>query len=160
GEKRLVAYVVPRTEVQSTHQERAQLISRLRLHLEEKLPDYMIPAAFVLLDALPLTPNDKVDRRALPAPDEARPEPAGEFVAPSPPIEELLSRLWAEVLKVESVGMHEDFFMLGGHSLLATRLVSRVRENFGVELPVRSLFETPTVRDIAAHVEAALRNRT
>jgi amino acid adenylation domain-containing protein len=159
GEKRLVAYVVPRIEVQSIHQESAQLIARLRLHLEEKLPDYMIPASFVLLDALPLTANDKVDRRALPAPDEARPEQAGEFVAPSTPIEELLSRLWAEMLKVESVGVHDDFFTLGGHSLLATRLVSRVRENFGVELPVRSLFETPTVRHIAGHVEAALRDR-
>ena len=136
------------------------LISRLRGHLEEKLPDYMIPASFVLLDALPLTPNGKVDRRALPAPDEARPEQAGDFVAPSTPIEELLSRLWAEVLRVESVGMRDDFFALGGHSLLATRLVSRVRESFGVELPVRSLFEAPTVRDLAGHVEAALRNRT
>src|SRR5829696_7453757 len=160
GEKRLVAYVVPRTEVQSMHQERVQLISRLRVHLEEKLPDYMIPASFVLLDALPLTPNHKVDRCALPAPDEARPEQAGNFVAPSTPIEELLSRLWAEVLRVESVGVHDDFFTLGGHSLLATRLVSRVRESLGVELPVRSLFETPTVRDLAGHVEAALRDRT
>jgi acyl-coenzyme A synthetase/AMP-(fatty) acid ligase len=126
GEKRLVAYVVPRTEVQGMYQERAQLISRLRGHLEEKLPDYMIPASFVLLDALPLTPNDKVDRRALPAPDDARPEQAGDLVAPSTPIEELLSRLWAEVLNVESVGVHDDFFTLGGHSLLATRLVSGV----------------------------------
>ena len=160
GEKRLVAYVVPQTEVQGMYQERAQLISRLRSHLEEKLPDYMIPASFVLLDALPLTPNDKVDRRALPPPDEARPEQTGDFVAPSTPIEELLSRLWAEVLRVESVGVHDDFFTLGGHSLLATRLVSRVRESLGVELPVRSLFETPTVRDLAGHVEAALRDRT
>ncbi len=137
-----------------------QLISRLRGHLEEKLPDYIIPASFVLLDSLPLTPNGKVDRRALPAPDESRPEQAGNFVPPSTPVEELLSRLWAEVLGVERVGMRDDFFALGGHSLLATRLVSRVRESFGVELPVRSLFETPTVRDVAAHIEAALRDRT
>ena len=136
-----------------------ELIPRLRGHLEEKLPDYMIPASFVLLDALPLTPNGKVDRRALPAPDDARPEQAGDFVAPSTPIEELLSHLWAEVLRVESVGMRDDFFALGGHSLLATRLISRVRESFGVELPVRSLFEAPTVRDLAGHVEAALRDR-
>jgi amino acid adenylation domain-containing protein len=136
-----------------------QLIPRLRAHLEERLPDYMIPASFVLLDALPLTPNGKVDRRQLPAPDEARPEQAGDYVAPRSPVEELLSRLWAEVLRVESVGMCDDFFALGGHSLLATRLVSRVRESFGVELPVRSLFEAPTVRELAGHVEAALRDR-
>jgi len=137
-----------------------QLITRLREHLEEKLPDYMIPASFVLLDALPLTANGKVDRRALPAPDETRPEHGSDFVAPSTPIEELLGRLWAELLGIESVGMRDDFFALGGHSLLATRLVSRIRESFGVELPVRSLFETPTVRDLAGHVEAALRDRT
>jgi amino acid adenylation domain-containing protein len=137
-----------------------QLIPRLRGHLEKRLPDYMIPAFFVVLDALPLTPNGKVDRRALPAPDEARPEQAGDFVAPRTAVEELLSRLWAEVLRVESVGMCDDFFALGGHSLLATRLVSRVRESFGVELPVRSLFEAPTVRELARHVEAALRDRT
>jgi amino acid adenylation domain-containing protein len=135
------------------------LISRLRGHLEEKLPDYMIPSTFVLLDELPLTPNGKVDRRALPAPGEARPEEDEDFVAPSTPIEELLSRLWAEVLSVQSVGMRDDFFALGGHSLLATRLISRVRESFGVELPLRSLFEAPTVRDLSAHLEAALRDR-
>ena len=119
----------------------------------------MIPASFVLLDVLPLTANGKVDRRALPAPDEARPQQAGDFVPPNTPVEELLSRLWAEVLRVESVGMSDNFFVLGGHSLLATRLVSRVRESFGVELPVRSLFEAPTVRELAGHVEAALRDR-
>jgi amino acid adenylation domain-containing protein len=158
GEKRLVAYVVPRVEVQSLDHERAQLISRLRAHLEKRLPEYMIPAFFVFLDSLPLTPNGKVDRRALPAPDEACSQQGADFVAPSTPVEELLSRLWAELLGVESVGMHDDFFLLGGHSLLATRLISRVRESFGVELPVRSLFETPTVRDLAGHVEAALRD--
>ncbi len=133
------------------------LISRLRRRLEKKLPDYMIPASFVVLDALPLTPNGKVDRRALPAPDENRSQQ--DFVAPSTPVEELLSRLWAEVLGIENAGMRDDFFALGGHSLLATRLVSRVRESFGVELPVRTLFEAPTVRDLAGHVEAALRDR-
>jgi len=136
------------------------LISRLRTRLEAKLPDYMIPASFMFLDALPLTPNGKVDRRALPAPDETRSQKSGEFVAPSTPVEELLSRLWAEVLGIESAGMRDDFFALGGHSLLATRLVSRVRESFGVELPVRTLFEAPTIRDLAGHVEAALRDQT
>src|SRR6185369_11358627 len=120
------------------------LVSRLRGRLEEKLPDYMIPASFVVLDALPLTPNGKVDRRALPAPDETRSQQ--DFVAPSTPVEELLSRLWAEVLGIESAGMRDDFFALGGHSLLATRLISRIRESFGAELPVRTLFEAPTIR--------------
>jgi len=136
-----------------------QLIPRLRGRLEEKLPDYMIPASFVLLEALPLTPNGKVDRRALRAPDETRSQQGGDFVAPSTPVEESLSHLWAEVLGIESVGMRDDFFALGGHSLLATRLVSRMRESLGVELPVRSVFEAPTIRDLAEHVEAALRDR-
>jgi amino acid adenylation domain-containing protein len=135
-----------------------RLIPRLRGYLEEKLPDYMVPSSFVLLDALPLTPNGKVNRRALPEPNETRSQQ--DFVAPNTPVEELLSRLWCEVLRVESVGMRDDFFALGGHSLLATRLVSRLRESFGVELPVRSLFEAPTVRDLAARVEAALRDPT
>jgi amino acid adenylation domain-containing protein len=133
------------------------LISRLRGHLEEKLPDYMIPVSFVVLDALPLTPNGKVDRRALPEPDETRSQEG--FVAPNNPIEEMLGRLYAEVLRIESAGMRDDFFALGGHSLLATRLVSRVRESFGVELPVRSLFEAPTIRELAGHIEAALRDQ-
>ncbi|HEY4426355.1 MAG TPA: amino acid adenylation domain-containing protein [Pyrinomonadaceae bacterium] len=134
------------------------LVLRLRGRLEKKLPDYMIPASFMVLDALPLTPNGKVDRRALPVPDETRSQQ--DFVAPSTPVEELLSRLWAEVLGIESAGMRDNFFSLGGHSLLATRLVSRVRESFGVELPVRSLFEAPTIRDLAGHIEAALRDQT
>jgi len=134
------------------------LVLRLRKHLEKKLPDYMIPASFMVLDALPLTANGKVDRRALPVPDETRSQQ--DFVAPSTPVEELLSRLWAEVLGIESAGMRDNFFSLGGHSLLATRLVSRVRESFGVELPVRSLFEAPTIRDLAGHIEAALRDHT
>ncbi len=134
------------------------LITRLRGRLEAKLPDYMIPASFVVLDALPLTPNGKVDRRALPAPDQTRSQQ--DFVAPSTPVEELLARLWAEVLGIESAGMHDNFFALGGHSLLGTRLISRVRESFGVELPVRTLFEAPTIRDLAGHIEAALRDQT
>ena len=134
-----------------------QLIARLRGHLEEKLPDYMIPASFVLLDALPLTPNGKVNRRALPAPDEARPEQAGAFVAPNTPVEELLASIWAGVLRVERVGITENFFELGGHSLLATQVMSRVREVFGVEVPLRNLFEDPTVAGLANSIEAASR---
>jgi amino acid adenylation domain-containing protein len=123
----------------------------LRAHLAERLPEYMIPAAFVLMDALPVNPNGKLDRKALPEPEFA---PAGEeYVAPRTPVEEVLAGIWAEVLGVERMGVEESFFELGGHSLLATRVVSRVRELFGVELPLRALFEGPTVAEMAGRVE-------
>jgi amino acid adenylation domain-containing protein len=163
GEKRLVAYVVPRAEEANNPLRGTlmrQLIPSLRRALEERLPDYMIPSSFVLLDALPLTRNGKIDRRALPAPDDARPSAGDDFLEPRTPIEELLTRIWAEVLRVERVGVGDDFFALGGHSLLVTRMVSRVRESFGVELPVRTLFEAPTIRELAGHIEAALRDQT
>jgi acyl carrier protein len=142
GEKRLVAYVVP-------NQAQAPPISELHHFLKEKLPEYMVPAAFVFLDALPLTPNGKVDRRALPAPDRSRPELGRTFVAPRTFVEEGLARIWAEVLRLERVGIHDNFFELGGHSLLATQVISRMCDAFQVELPLRSLFEAPTVADLA-----------
>ncbi|HEU4558944.1 MAG TPA: amino acid adenylation domain-containing protein, partial [Longimicrobium sp.] len=131
GEKRLVAYVVGDTEA-----------GVLREHLRRELPDYMVPSAFVFLETLPLTPNGKLDRKALPAPELASAEE--KHVAPRTPVEEVLSGIWAEVLRLERVGAEDNFFALGGHSLLATRVVSRVREVFGVELPLRALFEGPT----------------
>ncbi|PYQ65419.1 MAG: non-ribosomal peptide synthetase, partial [Acidobacteria bacterium] len=124
----------------------------LREALGRRLPDYMIPAAFVVLDALPLTPNGKVDRRALPSPDPGAGR-AREYVPPANPVEEALAAACAELLGVERVGMGDSFFALGGHSLLATRLVSRVRRAFGVELPLRVIFETPTLGDLAAWIE-------
>ncbi|WP_420126422.1 non-ribosomal peptide synthase/polyketide synthase [Longimicrobium sp.] len=140
GETRLVAYVVGDAEA-----------GALREHLRRSLPEHMVPSAFVSLDALPLTPNGKLDRKALPAPDLAS---AGErYVAPRTPVEEVLAEIWAEVLRLERVGVTESFFELGGHSLLATRVVSRVREVFGVELPLRALFERPTVGELAGRVE-------
>ncbi|HLL45477.1 MAG TPA: amino acid adenylation domain-containing protein, partial [Longimicrobiaceae bacterium] len=142
GEQRLVAYVVGDVDADA-----------LREHLRRSLPEYMVPAAFVGLDRLPLTPNGKLDVRALPAPDFA----AEGQVAPRTPAEEVLAGIWTEVLGVERVGRHDDFFELGGHSLLATRVVSRVRTVFGVELPVRALFEGPTVAELAEHVEALRR---
>ena len=105
----------------------------------------MVPSAFVFLDSLPLTPNGKVDRQALPAPTSARPELAETFAAAHTPTEEVLAGLWTELLGVEQVGIHDNFFDLGGHSLLATQVISRVRELFHVEIALRQLFETPTV---------------
>ncbi|HEU4453722.1 MAG TPA: AMP-binding protein, partial [Longimicrobium sp.] len=136
GDKRLVAYVVGSVEVDG-----------LRAHLRQGLPEYMVPRAIVPLDRLPLNANGKVDRKALPAPEYAA--DADRYVAPRTPTEEGLAGIWAEVLRLERVGVEESFFDLGGHSLLAIRVVSRVRELFGVELPLRALFEGPTVAELA-----------
>ena len=127
-----------------------QLISELRSFLKSKLPEYMVPSAFVMLDALPLTPNGKVDRRALPVPDQRYPELERNFVAPSTPVEEELAQIWSKVLSVEQVGIHDNFFDLGGHSLLATQVISLVRQAFHLDLPLLSLFEAPTVAGLAA----------
>jgi amino acid adenylation domain-containing protein len=124
----------------------------LRAHLAERLPEYMIPSAFVHLDAFPVNPNGKLDRKALPAPELASSEDES-YVAPRTPVEEVLAGIWAEVLGVARLGVHDEFFELGGHSLLATRVVSSVREVFGVELPLRALFEGPTVAEMAKAVE-------
>ncbi|WP_331023625.1 amino acid adenylation domain-containing protein [Longimicrobium sp.] len=123
----------------------------LRAHLAERLPEYMVPAAFVHMDALPVNPNGKLDRKALPEPEFGPDEET--YVAPRTPVEEVLAGIWAEVLRLERLGVHDEFFGLGGHSLLATRVVSRVREVFGVELPLRAFFEGPTVAELAVRVE-------
>jgi acyl carrier protein len=140
--KRLVVYVVSKAEIPATTQE-------LRSYLKEKLPEYMIPSVFVFLDDLPLTANGKIDRQALPAPDQRRPELEKSFQAPRGPIEELLAQIWREVLKVERVGIHDNFFDLGGHSLLATQVVSRIHRSLRVEVPLRSMFEAPTIAGLA-----------
>jgi acyl carrier protein len=141
GDKQLVAYIVP-------HQEGTPTNTDLRRFLKEQLPEYMVPSAFVTLESLPLTPNGKVDRRALPEP-ELRPELELTFVAPRTPIEEMLASIWAGVLSIEQVGVHDNFFELGGHSLLATQVISRVRDTISIELPLRSLFEAPTIAELA-----------
>jgi amino acid adenylation domain-containing protein len=148
GDKRLVAYLVAREEPAPT-------VSELRGFLAERLPEYMVPSLFVPLPGLPLTANGKVDRRALPAPGGERPELDAEFVAPRTPVERQLAEIWCAVLGVERVGVHDDFFELGGQSLLATQIVSRLREVCGVEIPLRSLFQQPTLAGLALAVEAA-----
>jgi acyl carrier protein len=110
----------------------------------------MIPAAFVALGALPLTPNGKVDRLGLPEPEGTRPELDTPFIAPRIPIEAELAGIWAEVLSLDQVGIHDDFYDLGGHSLAATRVVSRILKTFQLELPLQSLFQSPTVAEMAA----------
>ncbi|HEX8904980.1 MAG TPA: amino acid adenylation domain-containing protein, partial [Longimicrobiaceae bacterium] len=130
----------------------AELVQDLRRAAGERLPEYMVPSAFVPIARIPLTPNGKVDRRVLPAPEHAA--AASAFVAPRGPVEEALAGIWAELLGVDRVGANDGFFELGGHSLLATRVASRVRDVFGVELPVRALFEAPTVAELAGRVEA------
>ena len=125
----------------------------LRSFLQHKLPDYMVPSAFVFLDSLPLTPNGKLDRKALPAPDHRRPELADTFAAPSTPFEEILANIWSEVLKLDKVGIHDNFFDLGGHSLLATQVVSRIRSRFGFDLPLREIFAAPTIAALALKVQ-------
>jgi acyl-coenzyme A synthetase/AMP-(fatty) acid ligase/acyl carrier protein len=146
GEKRLVAYVVLAGEPACTTAE-------LRDYLKQKLPDYMVPAAWVVLPALPLTPNGKLDRKGLPAPEAEAYSHRG-YEAPQGETETLLAALWGEVLKLDRVGRRDNFFELGGHSLMATQLVSRIRTELGIDVPLRSLFESPTVAQFAEYVQA------
>jgi amino acid adenylation domain-containing protein len=144
-DQRLVAYVVAKNE-------RTLRSSDLRKHLQESLPDYMLPSTFVQLGEMPLTPNKKVDRRALPSPDQSASEHAGDYAGPRTPVEEIVSDIWRKVLG-RGVGIHDNFFELGGHSLLATQVISRIRDAFQIELPLRVLFETPTVAGLADRIQ-------
>ena len=148
GDKRLVAYVVHAEPLGPS-------MNELRRYLKEKLPEYMVPAAIVALPALPLTPSGKVDRKALPAP--ARPEQEEAFFASRTPIEEVLCGIFADVLVLGKVSVHENFFEIGGHSLLAMQVLARVRRSLGVELPLRAVFEAPSVAALAERVEAERR---
>jgi aspartate racemase len=143
GERTLAAYVVPNQESLSTTHD-------LRNFLKQKLPQYMVPSFFVTLDALPLLPNGKVDRRAL---AHGRPERSVTFIAPRTAVEKLLAAIWAGVLKVEKVGIHDNFFDLGGHSLLATQVISRVHDICHLNLPLQSLFENPTIDGLARIIQ-------
>jgi amino acid adenylation domain-containing protein len=156
GDPHLVAYVVP--SAGASGETWGVAAGKVwREFLRERLPEHMLPSTFVVLEALPLTPSGKCDRRALPAPESAREQGAGDYQAPRTPAEELLAHIFAEVLRLERVGADESFFDLGGHSLLATKVVSRVREAFRVDVALRALFERPTVAELARHLEALLR---
>ncbi|MGD1702261.1 amino acid adenylation domain-containing protein [Dapis sp. BLCC M229] len=145
GDKRLVAYIVTKTELPT--------VQELLKFLQGKLPEYMVPSAFVRLAAIPLTPSGKVDRRSLPAPDVSALVNSNTFVAPGTPTEELLATIWNEVLGLEQVGIHDNFLALGGHSLKAAQVISRIRGVFGVEIPVRDVFEFPTIAELAKLIE-------
>jgi amino acid adenylation domain-containing protein len=149
GEKQLVAYVVSTAK---------DLLSKtkLRAFLHQKLPDYMIPTVFMMLDALPLKPNGKIDRGALPVPDNLREQLETIFVPPRTPIEDLLVGIWGDLLKVEKIGVHDNFFALGGHSLLATQVIARLRQALELDIPLRTLFEHPTIAQFAREIDRQL----
>ena len=151
GDKRLAAYVVLGSEADFVAED-------LRAHLRAVLPDYMLPSAFVALTELPLTSNGKVDRRALPVPHWGAGS-SREFVAPRTPLEAQLAAIWAEVLHIESVGIHDNFFELGGDSLLISRAVSRIRDAYSIEMPINLVFDQPTIFEISAHVDLLLLDR-
>jgi natural product biosynthesis luciferase-like monooxygenase protein len=148
GDKRLVAYVVP---------EPAQAASpaELRAYAKERLPEFMVPAACVLLEQLPLTPNRKIDRKALPSPDHAAPARESVYVSPQNEIESRIAKIWQEVLKLPQVGVEDNFFDLGGHSLLIVQVLGKVREVAGRHLPMTDLFRFPTIRGLATHLASA-----
>jgi amino acid adenylation domain-containing protein len=148
GDHRLVAYLISK-DSQTVD------ISALRRHLQWSLPDYMVPSIFVTLTALPLTPNQKVDRRRLPPPDYTAMDSTAEFVAPRNAVEEIVAGIWARVLGLDKVSIDADFFALGGHSLLATQVVSRIHDAFQISLPLRLLFERATVAGLAAQIAVA-----
>ncbi len=148
ADQQLLAYVIP-TSGQTIAAE------TLRTFLKSRLPQYMVPAAFIPVAGWPLTPNGKIDERALPRPDRARSELANEFIAPRTDTETTLAHLWRDVLRVEVIGINDNFFDLGGHSLLATQVMSRIRETFKVEMPLRYFFERPTVAGLAEFLSSA-----
>jgi amino acid adenylation domain-containing protein len=149
GDQRLVAYVVPAGA-------RAVEVEQLRRLCKEKLPPFMVPSAFVSLDAFPVTANGKLDRLALPAPDGARPARTSAYEPPQTPVEQTLASIWSEILGVSQIGLDDDFFDLGGHSLLAVKMLSGVYESFGSDLRLHAVFEHPTLRELAAAIGVEL----
>jgi acyl-coenzyme A synthetase/AMP-(fatty) acid ligase/acyl carrier protein len=154
GEKRLVAYVSP------ADPRNWPSIAELRDFLKQKLPGYMQPGAFVILPNLPVTPNGKIDRKALPQPDRSRAGMSQSYAAPRTPTEGVLAEIWSEVLGLKQIGVEDDFFELGGNSLSITRVASRVQGAFGVEIPLRTLFEEATIDRLAERVDSAVQAAT
>jgi acyl carrier protein len=148
-EKRLVAYLLARPGANVA-------ASEVRVFLKEKLPDYMVPSTFVFVDAMPLTPNGKLDRKLLPEPNRSNSGLPDALATPGTLMEELIAGIWAAVLNLDKFGIHDNFFDLGGHSLKATQVVSRLRETFRIDLALRVLFEAPTVAELAVRVEQSL----
>ncbi|MGL5880441.1 MAG: non-ribosomal peptide synthetase, partial [Xenococcaceae cyanobacterium] len=156
NDKRLVAYIVSNLEDRRGTENSAianEFTPKLRNFLKEKLPEYAIPSAFVFLEKLPLTPSGKIDRRALPAPDSLSRNREQNYIAPRTPLEEVIAGVWTQVLKTDRISVDDNFFEQGGHSLLATQLISRLRNVFQIELPLRYIFEFPTVAELAQAVE-------
>lgn len=150
GNKQLVAYVVPKQQHPLTPNE-------LRGFLAKQLPQYMIPTAFFILDKMPLTPNGKINRQALPSPEKEQANQPRVLVTPRTPTEEILTSIWKDVLNIKTISVNDDFFTIGGHSLLATQIISRVRQTFQVDIPLRSIFDFSTVARLAAHLDIASR---
>jgi amino acid adenylation domain-containing protein len=150
GDSRIYAYIVPAESTKPA-------VSELHQYAVERLPDYMVPAGFVMMERMPLTPNGKIDRNALPEPELARADLIHHYVAPRTLVEEVLTGIWSDVLKIEPIGMLDTFFELGGRSLLATQVISRVRDTFKIEVPLRALFESPTIAELGEVVETEMR---
>lgn len=146
NDKKLVAYIISISQ-ENSHPE---ICNQIRNYLKQQLPDHMIPAAFVVLDAFPLTNNGKIDERALPTPDFSAYRT--NYIAPRNPREEILAKIWSQVLQVENIGINDNFFELGGHSLLATQIISRIRQILNIEIPLNLLFEFPRIGDISPHI--------
>jgi hypothetical protein len=148
SEKRLVAYAVCNRQSSEDRQESSPSPNELRRFLKEKLPDYMLPSAFVMLDALPLSPNGKVNRQTLPPPEGVRPELEAAYVMPQTELEQTIATVWQEILDLEKVGIHDNFFELGGHSLLAIKVNSRLREILKTDLSILEMFKYPTISSL------------
>jgi acyl carrier protein len=146
GNKRLVAYIV-------ATQRRPSVINNLRNYLKERLPEHMLPSAFRLLDTLPLMPNGKIDRCALPAPETVKHSEEEAFVAPTSMVDYQLMQIWEELLGTRPIGIRDNFFHIGGHSLLAARLVNRIEQVFGKKIPLTTLFAGPTIEQLAGALQ-------